>query len=79
MDNLYIKKTITQNLYNDGLNESNLMFEKNTMLFDAIRNHTEYVKHTKHYPKDDLMDIELELDCVILTRDEYNYLMTHGK
>lgn len=72
MNKLYIKKTINQPVYNDGLNESNLEFEKQTMLFDAIRPQTKLVNTTKHYPKNDSMNIDLELDLVIITSKEYN-------
>jgi len=76
MNKLYIRKTINQPVYNDGLNESNLEFEKQTMLFDAIRSQSKLINTTKHYPKDNSMNIDLELDLVIMTSKEYNNLIT---
>lgn len=75
MNKIYSKKTITQHLYNDGKNEDNLKFEKQTMLFDAIRNNTDLIKTDKKYPENDLQDIELELDVVFMTTKEYNKLL----
>lgn len=74
MNKLYIKKTINQPVYNDGLNESNLEFEKQTILFDAVRSQTKLVNTTKHYPKDNSMNIDLELDLVIMKISEYEKL-----
>lgn len=72
MNKIYSKKTITQHLYNDGKNEDNLKFEKQTMLFDAIRNNTDLIKTDKKYPENDLQDIELELDVVVMTKKDFN-------
>lgn len=72
MNKIYSKKTITQHLYNEGKNEDNLKFEKQTMLFDAIRNNIDLIKTNKQYPQNDLQDIELELDVIVITKEEFN-------
>lgn len=72
MNKIYSKKTITQHLYNDGKNEDNLKFEKQTMLFDAVRNNTDLIKTDKKYPVNDLQDIDLELDVIVMTKEDFN-------
>lgn len=60
---------------NGVLNESNLEFTKRTMLFDAIRNHTELVESIQYYPVDDISDVDMILDVVIIPRSRYNKLV----
>jgi hypothetical protein len=70
-------KLVSQHLYNEGLNEGHLQFEKNTLLFDSIRNHEELIKVKKEYPKNDIQDIELDLDLVVMTRDQFDKIFSN--
>lgn len=78
MLNITKKTTFKTKVYNNGANQSIIEFEKKTLLFDAIRNHTELVKEKAYYPKDEYQNIELELDFVILSREDY-YKLLEGK
>lgn len=72
---LHNKKTIHQHLYNEGRNEDNLQFEKNTLLFDSIRNHFDLIQTEPYYPNEDLQQIDLTLDVVILKYEEFQKLI----
>lgn len=72
---LYKKQTHSLNTLNGVLNEDNLQFAKRTMLFDCIREHTDLVKTKQGYPENDISDVEMEIDCVIMTRYKYNKLL----
>jgi hypothetical protein len=76
---LYDNKIHTINTLNGVLNNTNLEFAKRTMLFDVIRNHTELVKTRQGYPKDDLSDVEMTIDCVVMSRKRYDKLMKFSK
>lgn len=68
---VYSKKTHSLNTLNGILNEKNLEFAKQTMLFDAMREHTSLIKTKQHYPQNDISDVELELDIVIIPTKQY--------
>jgi len=72
---LYKKQTHSINTLNGILNESNLQFAKRTMLFDVIRDYTDLVKTKQHYPHNDISDVDMTIDCVIMTRDNYNKML----
>ena len=73
---LYKKKTHAINLNNSGtMNQQNLDFAKRTMLFDVIREHTDLVKTKQGYPNNDISDVEMEIDCVVMSRKKYNDLI----
>ena len=73
---LYKKQTHAINLNNSGtMNQQNLDFAKRTMLFDVIREHTDLVKTKQGYPNNDISDVEMEIDCVIMSRKKYNDLI----
>jgi hypothetical protein len=72
---LYGTRTVSQHLYNDGKNKDNMKFEKNTLLFDAIRDKFEMIKTTEHYPKDDLQQFDLELDVTVVPTVWLNKLL----
>ena len=73
---LYKKQTHAINLNNSGtMNQSNLDFAKRTMLFDVIREHTDLVKTKQGYPNNDISDVEMEIDCVVMSRKKYNDLI----
>ena len=69
---LYNQRVETQHLYNESFNPSNLKFMKNTLLFDTIRNNDHLVKSRQHYPKQDLIDISLEVDLIIISKEEFD-------
>jgi hypothetical protein len=73
--NLYKKNTHSLNTLNGVLNEDNLQFAKRTMLFDAIREHTELVRTSQKYPNNDISDVDMEVDCVIMSRHRYNKML----
>ena len=69
---LYKKQTHAINLNNSGtMNQQNLDFAKRTMLFDCIREHTDLVKTKQGYPNNDISDVEMEIDCVVMSRRRY--------
>ena len=73
---LYKKQTHSINLNNSGtMNQQNLDFAKRTMLFDVIREHTDLVKTKQGYPNNDISDVEMEIDCVVMSRKKYNDLI----
>ncbi len=73
---LYKKQTHAINLNNSGtMNQQNLDFAKRTMLFDVIREHTDLVKTKQGYPNNDISDVEMEIDCVIMSRKKYDKLI----
>ncbi len=73
---LYDKQTHAINLNNSGtMNQQNLDFTKRTMLFDVIREHTELVKTKQGYPNNDISDVEMEIDCVVMSRKKYDKLI----
>lgn len=58
-------------LYNGGLNESNIKFAKEQLLFETIRKHTNLVNTKQHYPVNDTVEINLDLDIVVMTTEEF--------
>jgi len=60
---------------NGIMNESNLEFTKRTMIFDALRNHTDLVDTFQHYPVDDISDVDMTLDVVIMSKKRYDKLI----
>jgi hypothetical protein len=73
---LYRKQRHSINLNNSGtMNQQNLDFAKRTLLFDAIREHEQLVKTTQHYPQGDISDVDMEIDCVIMSRKKYDKLI----
>jgi hypothetical protein len=70
---LYKKQRHSINLNNSGtMNQQNLDFAKRTLLFDVIREHAHLVKTIQHYPQGDISDVDMEIDCVIMSRKRYN-------
>jgi hypothetical protein len=57
------------------MNESNLDFNKNTLLFDSVRNKFDLVDVEKHYPVNDMQDITLSLDVVIMRTEDFHELL----
>ncbi len=72
---IYSKKTHSLNTLNGILNEKNLEFAKQTMLFDAMREHTSLIKTKQHYPHNDISDVEMELDIVIIPTKVYTKIL----
>jgi hypothetical protein len=73
---LYKTQTYAINLNNSGtMNQSSLDFAKRTMLFDVIREHINLVKTTQHYPQGDISDVDMEIDCVIMSKKRYEKLL----
>lgn len=72
---LYNTKTHSLNTNNGILNEANLKFAKQTLLFDTIREYVELVKTKQHYPQNDISDVDMEIDCVVMSRKRYNKLV----
>lgn len=73
---LYKKQTHAINLNNSGtMNQQNLDFAKRTMLFNVIREHTDLVKTKQGYPNNDISDVEMEIDCVVMSRKKYDNML----
>lgn len=72
---LYKKQTHSLNTLNGILNENNLEFAKRTLLMDVIREHTDLVKTKQGYPNNDISDVEMEINCVIMTRKRYDTII----
>lgn len=50
--------------------------QKKTFLFDLIREHAnELIKHTQHYPQQDICDVDLKADFIIMNTKTYNKLI----
>ena len=63
------------NSNNETLNEDNLLFAKRTMIFNALRNHTDIVSEEEYFPEDDIKKIHLTIDVVIVDRIRYDRLL----
>lgn len=72
---LVLNRTISQHLYNEGNNERNLDYEKKRFLHDLIEEETELIKVSKHYPVNDIQDIDLEADLVIIRKEDLNKIL----
>lgn len=63
-------KVVSQHLYNEGLNKSNLEKEKQHLLSSLLKENTELIKVTEQYPINDIQDIELEVDFIVIKRED---------
>lgn len=72
---LYKESEHYVNTLNGVLNQGNLEFAKRTLLFDAVRPHTEVVSAKQHYPENDLSKVELKIDVVLMDRERYDKLI----
>lgn len=66
-------------VYDNGLSEANLEFAKKSLLFDTIRNCTDFIKVTKEYPEDGKQKINLSLDVIVMSVVEYDELIAKNK
>ena len=72
---IHHKQKTGMHTLNGMLNQSNLEFQKRTILFDAVRNHTDLVKTKQFYPIDDISEVEFEVDIVLLSLERYKELI----
>lgn len=72
---LYLKRTISQHLYNEGNNERNLDYEKKRFLHDLLEDEDELLSVTKQYPVNDIQDIDLEADLVIIKKEDLDNIL----
>jgi len=75
MHNITAQKTLKLPLYNQGTNEMNIKFAKEMMIMNAVRSLTDMINTQKHYPIDNVVEIDLSLDVVLLTKAEYKQLI----
>lgn len=68
---VYSKTKHSLNTLNGILNEKNLEYAKQSMLINAIKEHTDLIKTKQHYPNNDISDVEMELDIVIIPTKQY--------
>ena len=68
---IYHKTKHSLNTLNGILNEKNLEYAKQSMLKEAIKEHTDLIKVKQHYPQNDISDVEMELDIVIIPTKQY--------
>lgn len=71
---LYLNRTVSQNLYNEG-NKEHLEREKKRFLRDLIDEETELIKVTKNYPVNDIQDIELEADLILIDKKKLDQIL----
>lgn len=76
---IYAENKHVINTLNGVLNQDNVEFAKRTLLFDAVRQHTELVSVKQHYPQNDLSEVEMKLDVVVMSRKRYDRLMKFSK
>ncbi len=69
---LFGQKTISQHIYNDGNNSNNLKQEKALMLKELIKDHINLVDTKKHYPIDDIQDIDLGVDLIVIDKETFD-------
>lgn len=67
---VYKGRTVSQHLYNEGLNKDSLEKEKQHLLSILLRDQDNLINVTEHYPENDIQDIDLEIDLVIIKREE---------
>lgn len=60
------------------INQQNLLFAKQTLLFDTVRQYaSDLVYHKQGYPNDGYSDVHLECDFVIVDKREYDQLIRY--
>lgn len=77
-----MKDTIVREVYQTDLetkngivNQSNIDFIKQTVLFNAVRDHFEIVKTKVNYPVNNKSLVEFEAQFVIIDLERYNQLL----
>lgn len=77
---IYNYKEHYVNTNNGILNQDNIEFAKKTFLFDTVRNLVdEFVKTKQHYPENDVSLVEMEIDCVLISKEEYSKLIKENE
>lgn len=81
-----IKDTIIREVYQTDLetkngivNQSNIDFIKQTVLFNAVRDHFDIVKTKVNYPVNNKSLVEFEAQFVIIDIERYNQLLKASK
>ncbi len=75
MHSINAQKSLKLPLYNQGTNEMNIKFAKEMMIMNAVRSLTHMINVKKHYPVDNVVEIDLSLDAVLLSSKEYKQLI----
>lgn len=75
MRNITANYKFTTPLYNRGANESNIQLQKEQFMMHTFRKHLDLISTNKHYPIEDVLEIDLSLDIVILKKSEYDKLI----
>jgi len=75
MHSITTSKSLKLPLYNEGTNEMNIKFAKEMLIMNAVRSLTNTIEVKKHYPVDNVVEIDLSLDVVLLTKKEYKQLI----
>jgi len=75
MHSITTSKTLKLPLYNQGTNEMNIKFAKEMLIMNAVRSLTNVIEVKKEYPVDNVIEIDLSLDVVLLSKDEYKRLI----
>lgn len=77
-----MKDTIVREVYQTDLetkngivNQSNIDFIKQTVLFNAVRDHFDIVKTKVNYPVNNKSLVEFEAQFVIIDLERYNQLL----
>lgn len=70
------KKLIMPTSKQNTINEDLLLFEKQTVMFDLIRDYArKFVKHRLSYPSNNSVDVELSTDFYLISKEEMNNLL----
>jgi len=62
---------------NGIVDEDNIRFAKENLLFAAMRRNTDLVEVHKEYPKDNMTNVRFDLDVIVLSRSRYNEMKEH--
>lgn len=74
MINIKAQHKFTLPLYNGGTNQSNIELNKEQLLMQEFRKHTDLINTHTHYPINNHVSYDMSLDVVILSRNEYEQL-----
>lgn len=74
---VYGVRTVSQHLYNEGLNKEHLEHEKIKLITDCLKeNVDDIIDTTMFYPKDDIQDFQLEMDLIMIPRKELDKILS---
>lgn len=78
MLNIKASHSFTLPLYNEGVNQKNIDFNKEQLLFQEFRKHKDLVETKTSYPVNNHISYDMTLDIIVMSRNEYNKLIQNS-